>query len=216
MSNLTEKLAALRTEYMRAGLREEDVLADPIDQFERWMNEAIAAGVFEANAMTLSTASPDGAPYARVVLLKAVDGRGFTFFTNYDSAKGRELAANPRAALCILWRELQRQVRIEGTVTRVSRAESEAYFATRPRGSQLGAWASAQSAPVASRAVMEASLAEADARFTDCDVLCPPNWGGYRVAPTAIEVWQGRENRMHDRLRYTRAAQGWNMSRLAP
>jgi pyridoxamine 5'-phosphate oxidase len=216
MSNLSEKLAALRTDYMRAGLREEDVLADPIAQFGLWMGDALAAGVLEANAMTLATASPDGAPHARIVLLKGVDARGFTFFTNYDSGKGAELVANPRAALVVFWGELQRQVRFEGAVTQVARAESEAYFATRPRGSQLGAWASSQSARIDSRASLDAKLAEVDARFTTGAVPCPPNWGGYRLAPNVIELWQGRENRMHDRLRFVRDGHEWRMARLAP
>jgi pyridoxamine 5'-phosphate oxidase len=216
MSNLSEKLAPLRVEYQRAGLREEDVLADPIQQLERWLNEAIAAGVLEANAMTLATASPDGAPHARIVLLKGVDARGLTFFTNYESAKGHELAANPRAALLLFWHELQRQARVEGTLAPVAREESEAYFALRPRGSQLGAWASSQSAPVASRAALDAQLAEVEARFAGRDVPCPPHWGGYRVAPHAVELWQGRENRMHDRLRYAKDGGGWKLERLAP
>ena len=216
MSELGEKLAALRTEYMRAGLQEADVGPDPIAQFEAWMGEAIAGGVSEANAMTLATASVDGTPHARIVLLKGVDPRGFTFFTNDDSAKGRELGANPRAALVFFWHELQRQVRIEGTVAQVTRAESEAYFATRPRGSQLGAWASPQSTQVESRAALDASLAAAEARFAGGDVPCPPRWGGYRVTPSAVELWQGRESRMHDRLRYVRDGGTWRIVRLAP
>ena len=217
MANLSEKLAALRTDYMRAGLREEDVLPDPIAQFELWMGDAIAGGVLEANVMTLATVSANGAPHARIVLLKGVDPRGFTFFTNHDSDKGAELAFEPRAALVFFWRELQRQVRIEGTTAPVTREESEAYFATRPRGSQLGAWASPQSAGVESRADLDASLAAAEARFAGGDVPCPPRWGGYRVTPIIIELWQGRENRMHDRLRYALGERGaWRIERLAP
>jgi pyridoxamine 5'-phosphate oxidase len=214
--NLNAQLAALRLEYTRSGLREEDVLPDAILQFERWMNEAIAAGAEEPNAMTLATATPEGTPHARVVLLKGVDARGFMFFTNYESAKGREIAANPRASLLFFWRELARQVRISGRAAPVSREDSEAYFATRPRGSQLGAWASAQSAPVKSRAALDAALAEATARFGAGPIPCPPRWGGYRVAAELIELWQGRENRMHDRLRYTRHGHAWTMERLAP
>jgi pyridoxamine 5'-phosphate oxidase len=213
---LAKLLPTLRREYERAGLREEDALAEPIGQFERWMSEALAAGVVEANAMTLATASPDGAPDARIVLLKGVDAHGFTFFTNYDSAKGHELAANPRASLVFLWRELARQVRITGSVTRVTREESEDYFASRPRGSQLGAWASAQSSRVDSRAALDVMLAQVTARFAGADVPCPPHWGGYRVAPDAVEFWQGRESRMHDRLRYVREATAWRRERLAP
>jgi pyridoxamine 5'-phosphate oxidase len=216
MSNLSEKLAALRVDYMRAGLREEDVLPDPIAQVERWVGDAVAAGALEANAMTLATASLDGAPHARIVLLKGIDARGLTFFTNYESAKGDELAANPRAALVLFWGELQRQVRVEGGLARVARDESEAYFAKRPRGSQLGAWASHQSRRVDARAALDASLADAEARFAGRDVPCPPHWGGYRVTPVLIELWQGRENRMHDRLRYTRDGATWRIERLAP
>jgi pyridoxamine 5'-phosphate oxidase len=214
--DLNAQLAALRLEYTRAGLREQDVLPDAIAQFERWMSEAIAAGAEEPNAMTLATATPEGTPHARIVLLKGVDARGFTFFTNYESAKGREIAANPRASLVFFWRELARQVRIAGRVAPASRQDSEAYFATRPRGSQLGAWASAQSARVDSRAALDASLAEVTARFGAGPIPCPPRWGGYRLAPEVIELWQGRENRMHDRLRYTRHGQTWAMERLAP
>jgi pyridoxamine 5'-phosphate oxidase len=214
--DLNAQLAALRLEYTRSGLREEDVLPDAILQFERWMSEAITAGAEEPNAVTLATASPDGTPHARVVLLKGLDARGFTFFTNYESAKGREIAANPRASLVFFWRELARQVRVSGRVAPVSRGDSEAYFATRPRGSQLGAWASAQSARVDSRAALDAALAEVTARFGAGPVPCPPRWGGYRLAPEIIELWQGRENRLHDRLRYTRHGLTWTIERLAP
>jgi pyridoxamine 5'-phosphate oxidase len=211
-------LASIRNEYARAGLLERDVLPDAIAQLERWMSEAIAAGVTEANAATLATCTPEGEPRARVVLVKGLDARGVTFFTNYDSAKGRDLAANPRAALVLFWKELERQVRIVGDASRVDREESEAYFASRPRGSQLGAWASSQSRIVASREELDAALAATEARFASGPVPTPPHWGGYRVAPRTMEFWQGRPSRMHDRLVYTRdgATGPWRIERLAP
>jgi pyridoxamine 5'-phosphate oxidase len=216
MTSLSAALAALRSEYMQAGLQEEDALADPLAQLERWLAEALAAGVYEANAMTLATVSPEGVPSARIVLVKGIDARGVTFFTNYDSDKGRAIAAHPRVALAIHWRELERQVRLEGDAAPVTREESEAYFASRPRGSQLGAWASKQSEVVASRAELDRALAEAEARFAGQVVPCPPHWGGYRVTPTVMELWQGRPNRMHDRLRYQAVDAGWRRARLAP
>jgi pyridoxamine 5'-phosphate oxidase len=215
-SDLDAKLAALREEYARAGLAEGDVAPAPLAQLERWLAEAIAAGVPEANAVTLATASPDGAPDARVVLLKGIDARGVTFFTNYDSAKGVQLAANPRACAVAFWRELERQARITGDVERLSREESEAYFQSRPRGSQLGAWASRQSAVVPSRAVLDATLAELTARFDGVPVRMPDYWGGYRLVPRSVELWQGRPNRMHDRLRYRLDGERWVLERLSP
>jgi pyridoxamine 5'-phosphate oxidase len=210
-------LADLRTDYRRAELREETVERDPILLFSRWFEEAVAAGVPEPNAMTLATATPAGEPAARTVLLKGLDARGFCFYTNHASQKGRELAANPRAALVFYWAELERQVRVGGAVTRLTAAETETYFRGRPLGSQIGAWASPQSEVVPDRATLEAWWAAAEARFRAAPVPVPPEWGGYRLAPAMIEFWQGRPNRLHDRLRFTRAADGgWRLERLAP
>ena len=208
--------AELRRQYVRDGLAEADLDPDPIVQFGRWFDAATAAGLFEPNAMTLATAAADGRPSARVVLLKGFDAGGFVFYTNYDSRKGRELAANPRAALVLLWAELRRQVRVEGRVERTSREQSEAYFRTRPLGSRLGAWASEQSRVIPNRQVLEARVAELAERFADRDVPLPPAWGGFRLVPDLIEFWQGREDRLHDRLRYRRGPGGWTVERLAP
>ena len=206
-------LASLRRSYARASLGEGDVAADPIAQFLAWFDDAQAAELREPNAMTLATATPDGAPSARIVLLKGVAERGFVFYTDYRSRKGDELAANPRAALVFHWAELERQVRVTGTVARVSREESEAYYRTRPVGSRIGAWASHQSRPIAGRAELEAELAR---RYADGDVPLPPHWGGYRVAPETVEFWQGRPSRLHDRLRYVREDGGWRVEWLSP
>jgi pyridoxamine 5'-phosphate oxidase len=214
---LGARLALLRQEYARAGLDEGDLAPTPLGQLERWLTEAMGAGVEDANAVTLATATPDGAPSARIVLLKGLDARGVTFFTNYESAKGRELAANPRAALVAFWHELERQVRLIGDVERLTREESEAYFHTRPLGSQLGAWASPQSAVVPGRTTLDARLAEASARYGEGPVPLPPFWGGYRLLPRVVEFWQGRPSRMHDRLVYTADTAGrWAVQRLAP
>ncbi|HEX7291428.1 MAG TPA: pyridoxamine 5'-phosphate oxidase [Conexibacter sp.] len=202
---------------MTAALTEDDLLPDPIALVQRWFAEAEAAGVEQHDAMTLATARPDGRPSARAVLLKGIDARGFAFFTNYESRKGRELDANPYAALVLLWTPLQRQVRVSGRVERLSAEASDAYFATRPRGSQLGAWASQQSRPLPDRAVLEAHWAELEARHAGTAVPRPPHWGGYRVEPDEIELWQGRADRLHDRFRYLRAPDGgWTHERLAP
>ncbi len=209
--------AELRESYLRGGLLEADVDPDPIVQFEKWFAEALAAGLKEPNAMTLATASSDGVPSARLVLLKGVDQRGFVFFTNYESGKGRELAANPRAALVFYWPELERQVRISGDVTQTSGEESDKYFQSRPTGSQLGAWASRQSEKIAGRTILEDRLADLQIQYDGKPVPRPPHWGGYRVRPRLIEFWQGRPNRLHDRLRYTRDAAGsWRLERLSP
>jgi pyridoxamine 5'-phosphate oxidase len=207
----------MRSEYMRAVLVEGDVDPDPVVQFGRWFDDANAANLVEPSAMTLATAGADGVPSARMVLLRGVDQRGFVFYTNYESRKAAELAANPRAALVFWWGELQRQVRVEGRVQRTSHEESAAYFRTRAPGSRLGAWASPQSRVIPSRAVLDERVAELEARHPDGDIPLPPFWGGYRLVPEVIELWQGRPNRLHDRLRYTRAADGaWRIERLAP
>jgi pyridoxamine 5'-phosphate oxidase len=209
-------VADLRREYALARLDEKDVSRDPIAEFARWFAEAQAAEVEEPNAMVLATATPDGTPSARVVLLKGFDERGFVFFTDYRSRKGAELEANPRAALVLRWSELERQVRITGDATRTSAEESEAYYRSRPLGSRLGAWVSHQSQAIPSRDVLEAGLREIERRFAGGDVPLPPYWGGYRVRPGVIEFWQGRENRLHDRLRYEREGDRWKIERLAP
>jgi pyridoxamine 5'-phosphate oxidase len=209
-------VADLRREYALARLDEKDVSQDPIAEFARWFAEAQAAEVEEPNAMVLATATPDGAPSARVVLLKGFDERGFVFFTDYRSRKGAELEANPRAALVLHWSELERQVRITGDVTRTSAEESEAYYRSRPMGSRLGAWVSHQSQTIPSRDVLEGGLREVERRFAGGDVPLPPYWGGYRVKPGAIEFWQGRQNRLHDRVRYVREGETWRIERLAP
>jgi pyridoxamine 5'-phosphate oxidase len=189
---------------------------DPLALFRRWYAAAERAGIYLPEAMALGTATPDGAPAVRIVLLKGLDERGFTFFTNYGSRKGLELVANPRAALTFHWAVLERQVRIEGTVSRLGEEESAAYFRSRPRGSRIGAWASRQSESLAAREVLERRVRECEARFHDGEVPLPPFWGGYRVAPARIEFWQGRVNRLHDRLLFERTGSGWTSSRLYP
>jgi pyridoxamine 5'-phosphate oxidase len=190
---------------------------DPLDRLRGWYEHAVAAGLPEPEAMALATATPAGSPSVRFVLLKAIDARGVEFFTNYESRKGRELAANPRAALAILWKPLQRQVRLEGDVEVLPAEDSDAYFASRGRGSQLGAWASEQSRPIASREALEERLAAADARFAGADVPRPPYWGGYRLVADAVEFWEGRPNRLHDRAAFRRVAGGgWSQERLSP
>ena len=199
------------------GLAEGDVDPDPVVQFGRWLGDAQAAGLVEPTATALATATADGRPSARMVLLRGVDQRGFVFYTNYESRKAAELAANPRAALVFWWGELQRQVRVEGRVERTSPEESAAYFATRPLGSRLSAWASPQSQVIAGRAVLERRVAELAAAYPGGDVPLPPFWGGYRLVHEVVELWHGRPNRLHDRLRYTRAeGGGWRIERLAP
>ena len=209
-------IAALRRDYAMAALRETEADADPVRQFESWFADAVAAQLPEPNAMTLATATRDGVPSARIVLLKGVDAQGFVFYTDYRSRKGAELTENPLAALVFLWKEIERQVRISGSVSRVTVAESEAYYRSRPLGSRLGAWASHQSAVITSRDELEERLRSVTAQFVDGDVPLPPHWGGFRVVPEEIEFWQGRPNRLHDRLRYERTQSGWTISRLSP
>lgn len=209
-------LAALRVEYGAAGLLEAEAAADPLAMFRRWFADAEAAGVHEPNAMVVATVSPEGQPSARIVLLKGVTEDGFAFFTNTASAKGRDLAAEPRCALLFPWHQLERQVRVEGTASRLPEDEVAAYFASRPRGSQLGAHASHQSTVVSGREELAAAYAEAERTYADRDVPVPGEWGGYRVRPEVFEFWQGRPGRMHDRLRYRRDGRRWTRERLAP
>jgi pyridoxamine 5'-phosphate oxidase len=210
-------IAGLRHEYIGEGLRRADLDADPIKQFDKWFAAAIKAEIRDANAMALATATPDGKPSVRIVLLKTFDEAGFVFFTNYTSTKGRELEENPRAALVLYWMEVERQIRIDGTVEKIPREESEEYFHTRPVGAQIGAWASQQSEVIDARRVLDARLAEMTQRFAGGEIPLPPHWGGYRLKPQTIEFWQGRTNRLHDRLRYTRDESGsWLIERLAP
>ncbi|EHP38803.1 pyridoxamine 5'-phosphate oxidase [Cupriavidus basilensis OR16] len=210
------QLADLRRTYVLGSLSESDVAPDPISQFQRWFDEAIHAKLPEPNAMTLATVDADGQPSARIVLLKGMDAQGFTFFTNYESRKGLDLAANPRAALLFHWVQLERQVRVEGRVEKVTDSESDAYYASRPLGSRLGAWASEQSREVADRTVLEQREADFRAKFGD-NPPRPAHWGGYRLVPTRIEYWQGRPSRLHDRIAYRLAPDGsWQIVRLSP
>ncbi|MEA5468550.1 pyridoxamine 5'-phosphate oxidase [Spirulina sp. 06S082] len=210
-------VANLRQNYTRFGLKEADADRDPIRQFKVWFEEAIAAQIPDANAMTLATATPDGKPSARIVLLKEFDDRGFVFYTNYNSLKGQQLQDNANAALVFLWKPLERQVRIAGSVERVSEEESDRYFASRPLASQLGAWASQQSQAIGDRAVLEQRFRGLEIEYAGKKVPRPPHWGGFRVIPTAIEFWQGRPSRLHDRLCYHLQEDGaWTRKRLAP
>ncbi len=212
--------AALRREYADRGLAEQDVATDPVEQFHRWLADAVAAGIPEPNAMVLATVDPDGQPTARTVLLKGVDARGFVWFTSYRSRKGRDLEANPRAALLFAWVGIERQVGVTGTVERVGPQESASYFAQRPHGAQIGAWASEQSEVIPSRGWLEERVAAVAARYpAGTAVPMPPHWGGLRLVPESLEFWQGRTSRLHDRLRYRRdpdSALGWTLARLSP
>ena len=212
-------IADLRQNYSLEGLKETDVNSNPIQQFALWFHQAVDAELLEPNAMTLATATPDGKPTARIVLLKGFSDRGFVFYTNYDSLKGKQLIANPYAALVFLWDKLERQVRIEGTVEKLSPEESDEYFYSRPKASQLGAWASAQSETIANRKVLEQKLADLESKYADNDTKIPrpPHWGGFRVIPQQIEFWQGRPSRLHDRLVYCLQDDGsWEIERLSP
>lgn len=209
-------VANLRRPYGRYELDVDSLDPDPMTQVSAWLAEAVRAGLREANAMVLATADADGVPSARTVLLKGIGAEGLTFYTNYRSRKARELAANPHAAVVLTWLPLERQVRVSGIVERLSAEESDAYFATRPRGSQLGAWASDQSAPIPDRATLEAAMEEARQRFGDGEIPRPPHWGGFRILPARVELWQGRSDRLHDRFEYRRTEGGWEIRRLSP
>lgn len=215
---MTQSLADMRRDYTRDGLSEEQAPREPFALFHRWFAEAVQTEQppVEANAMTLATVDEQGQPHCRVLLLKALDARGFTFFTNYDSAKGAQLLANPRAAMTFFWPGLERQVRIEGVVEKVTPAESDAYFKVRPLGSRLGAWASPQSRVIDGRDELERLLAETERRFMETAPHCPEHWGGYRLLPQRMEFWQGRPSRLHDRLNYRLEQGGWCRERLAP
>lgn len=213
---MNKNIAEIRKEYALLSLNEDDVEANPFDQFTKWWNEARASEILEVNAMTLATATKDGKPSARIVLLKDYDERGFVFFTNYESHKGKELALNANAALVFFWKEIERQIRIEGITEKIDPAESDAYFLSRPEGSRIGAWASPQSKVIENRSLLEESVVKIKDQFKN-SIPRPPHWGGYRVVPELIEFWQGRRNRLHDRILFTKTAHGsWKVERLAP
>jgi pyridoxamine 5'-phosphate oxidase len=225
---MSNEIADIRKDYKLASLEEADVAANPIDQFTRWWSEAVASQIDEVNAMTLATANAAGVPAARIVLLKGYNPNGFIFFTNYESDKGKNLAQNPKAALVFFWKELERQIRIEGTVEKVSAEESDRYFNSRPASSRIGAWASPQSAVIENRLVIEQNVERYSSIFANDSIERPDHWGGYIVKPTSIEFWQGRSSRLHDRIRYvlensaynaatdTRTDLNWKIERLAP
>jgi pyridoxamine 5'-phosphate oxidase len=209
-------LADIRKTYAVGALNESDVLANPIEQFKGWLAEAMKAEMLEPTAMTLATTDKEGKPSARTVLLKGVDERGFVFYSNYESRKAKNISENPYAALLFFWDKLERQVRIEGEISKVSKEQSEIYFKSRPHGSQLGAWVSQQSEVIASRAVLEEKMLELENKYTEGNVPLPEFWGGYVLVPEAIEFWQGRPSRLHDRLRYSKVSDGWKIERLSP
>lgn len=209
-------IADIRQEYIRAELDEQTAGDDPLVFFAHWFKEAETAQITEINAMTLATAGTDGVPHARIVLLKGLDERGFVFFTNYDSDKGGQISSNPRCALLFFWKELERQVRIEGTIDKVGFAESDEYFRSRPGGSRLGAWASPQSSEIAHRGELDLNYARYENEFSGVEIPRPPHWGGYLVVPQRMEFWQGRASRMHDRILFERRGDGWRKARLAP
>ena len=209
-------IADLRQDYRYQALLESDISADPFEQFQIWFDQAVAAELPEPNAMTLATVTTEGRPAARMVLLKGCSPEGFVFYTNYQSRKGQELTQTPHAALVFWWAELERQVRIEGAISKISDAETEAYFHSRPRGSQIGAWASEQSEVVCDRTLLETRLQDLEQQYRDLPIPRPPHWGGYRLTPNMIEFWQGRPNRLHDRLCYRLAKQEWQIERLSP
>jgi pyridoxamine 5'-phosphate oxidase len=213
---MAQSLESIRREYTASSLDEEDILPNPNEQFQQWLDAAFRAQILEPTAMTLATTTKEAIPNARIVLLKGFDERGFVFFTNYESKKGTELAEIPRATLLFYWKELERQVRISGTVTQTTTEESEVYFSTRPRASQLAAWASRQSDTIANRLALVREYERVRERFSTGGVPVPPHWGGYRLLPTWFEFWQGRENRLHDRIAYKKTIEGWNVLRLAP
>ena len=225
---MSNEIADIRKDYKLASLEEADVAANPIDQFTRWWNEAVASQIDEVNAMTLATANAAGVPAARIVLLKGYNPNGFIFFTNYESDKGKNLAQNPHAAIVFFWKELERQIRIEGTVEKVSAEESDRYFNSRPASSRIGAWASPQSAVIENRMVIEQNVERYSSIFANDSIERPDHWGGYIVKPTSIEFWQGRSSRLHDRIKYTlensaynaatdtRTELNWKIERLAP
>ncbi len=210
------ELEALRREYAQEELSETSIEPDPIDQFAIWFQQALASDLVDPNAMSLATASRDGMPSVRIVLLKGFDPDGFRFYTNYESRKGRELSENPRAALCFFWAPLERQVRIEGTVEKLDKSESHSYFKRRPRLSQISAWASWQSSSIDSRKQLAEKFKELEERFGNNEIPVPDFWGGFLLRPTAIEFWQGRPGRLHDRLYYSKSSAGWKISRLSP